>query len=117
MLWALSDPRPDQLLVVTYPYFETSGVLFTEPLTYVAHEEPLSSPDSVSFNHGLAEIITALMEAGLTLTAFEEHDSVPWEALGDAMVQDDRGEFRLRDNPLRLAASYTLQARKAPATT
>jgi hypothetical protein len=28
------------------------------------------------------------------------------------MVADERGEYRLRDQPARLAASYTLQARK-----
>ena len=45
------------------------------------------------FNHGLAEIITALMDAGLRLTAFEEHDSVPWNPLGTAMEEDLRLRF------------------------
>lgn len=36
---------------------------------------------SVEWNHGLAEIVTAVLEAGLELTSLFEHDSVPWEAL------------------------------------
>ena len=112
MLGTLSDPRPDGLLTLEYPYFETEGVHFSETHTYVEHEEPLTSPDAVSFNHGLGEIITALMSAGLHLTALEEHDSVPWNALGDAMEEVGGGEYRLREDPLRLAASYTLQAVK-----
>jgi SAM-dependent methyltransferase len=112
VLWALDDPRPDGLLVVQYPYFETEGVPFSETESYVEHDEPLASPDIVHFNHGLAEIITAVMDAGLTLTAIEEHDSVPWNALGDAMVEVAPNEFRLRDAPERLPASYTLQATK-----
>ncbi|HEX4983534.1 MAG TPA: hypothetical protein VFV63_17640, partial [Ilumatobacteraceae bacterium] len=64
------------------------------------------------FNHGLAEIITAVMTAGLDLIAIEEHDSVPWAALGDQMEQLPNGEFRLIDRPERLPHSYTLQARK-----
>lgn len=112
VLWALSDPRPDGLLVLEYPYFETEGVHFSDPSTYVEHDEPLSSPDIVHFNHGLAQIITALMSAGLDLTSLEEHDTVPWNALGDAMQEIGGGEFRLREGPERLPMTYTLQARK-----
>lgn len=111
MLWALGDPRPDGLLTVEFPYFEVAGgTPFRQETTYVEHEGTLASPDIVHFNHGLGEIITAVMEAGLTLTAFEEHASVPWNAAGDAMVEDERGEWQLREQPERLAASYTLQA-------
>ncbi len=112
MLWALSDPRPDGLLVVEYPYFETMGVPFSEEHSYVDHTEPLTAPDIIHFNHGLAEVITALMAVGMTLIAIEEHDTVPWNALDDAMEEVGGGEYRLRENPARLAATYTLQATK-----
>jgi hypothetical protein len=46
------------------------------------------------------------------VTYFEEHDSVPWNALGDAMVEGELGEWRLRSRPERLAATYTLRATK-----
>jgi SAM-dependent methyltransferase len=111
MLWTLDDPRPDGLAVVTYPYFETAGVRFSEAWTYVDHAEPLASPDIISFNHGLAEIFNALWAAGFEITGFDEHDTVPWPALGDAMHDVGGGEFRLIECPERLAASYTLQAR------
>ncbi len=112
VLWALSDPRPDELLVLEFAYFESAGVHFSDTHSYVAHAEPLESPDMVLFNHGLAQIITALMNAGMRLTSIEEHDTVPWNALGDAMVELDDGEFRLRKSPERLPTSYTLQATK-----
>ena len=115
VLWALSDPRPDGLLVLEFPYFETDGVPFSEPFSYVEHDVPLASPDFVHFNHGLAQVITALMEAGLELIAVEEHDTVPWNPLGDAMAEAGDGEFRLRDGPERLPGTYTLQARKPAA--
>ena len=112
MLWALDDPRPDGLLVLAYPYFETEGVPFSEPVSYVEHAGTLASPDIVHFNHGLAEIITAVMDAGLRLVAIEEHDSVPWNPLGAAMEQSGGGEYRLREAPERLPVTYTLQAVK-----
>jgi SAM-dependent methyltransferase len=114
VLGSLADPRPDGLLVIEYPYFETEGVHFSEEWSYVDHEAPLASPETVQFNHGLAEVITAVMEAGMRLDAIEEHDSVPWNQLGEAMEDDGHGEFRLRSNPRRLPATYTLQATKNP---
>nr|MCU0261732.1 class I SAM-dependent methyltransferase [Ilumatobacteraceae bacterium] len=85
VLWALDDPRPDGLVVLEFPYFETPGTVFTEESTYVDHEGTLASPASVGFNHGLGEIFNAVWDAGLTIDGFVEHDSVPWPALGDQM--------------------------------
>ena len=42
------------------------------------------------WNHGLGEIVTALLDAGMELTMLEEHDSVPWEALPGHMERDRR---------------------------
>ena len=114
VLWSLCDPRPDQLLVIEYPYFETEGgTAFSEPKTYVEHEGDLASPDIVQFNHGLGEILTAVAAAGLRLLSFEEHQSVPWNALDDAMIDTGGEEFVLRVMPERLPASYTLRAEKS----
>jgi SAM-dependent methyltransferase len=112
VLWAIDDPRPDGLVVLAYPYFETEGVAFSEATTYVDHDEPLQAPDIVHFNHGLAEIFNALWDAGLDIIMFVEHDTVPWAALGDQMERVGGGEYRLRDRPERLPATYTLRARK-----
>jgi SAM-dependent methyltransferase len=112
VLWSLSDPRTDGLLAIEYPYFEIEGIRFSEEYSYIAHDEPLTSPDIISFNHGIAEVISALMEVDMRLTAIEEHDSVPWNPLGDAMTDAGSGEYRLRHNPARLPATYTLQAAK-----
>jgi hypothetical protein len=48
----------------------------------------------------------------MTLTALEEHDCVPWEALPGQMQLGADGEWRLRSGPERLPLSYTLQAMK-----
>ena len=53
-----------------------------------------------------------MLDAGLTLTGIEEHDTVPWNPLDEAMELVDGSEYRLRRNPKRLAATYTLQAEK-----
>jgi SAM-dependent methyltransferase len=111
MLWALDEASAPPVL--GYPYFETADpVVLEETDTYVAVEGDLPATRSATWNHGLAEIITALVDRGLSITQFVEHDSVPWNGLPGQMVQDEQEEWRLRDRPERLAASYTLQAVK-----
>jgi SAM-dependent methyltransferase len=112
VLWSLGDPRTDQLLVIEYPYFETEGIHLIEHQSYVDHDEPLASPDIIHFNHGLSEVITALLDAGMYLTAIDEHDTAPGRPLGDMMEDVGQGEYRLRDLPARLPATYTIQATK-----
>src|SRR6478736_8456973 len=55
VLWSLCDPRPDRLLVVEYPYFETDGILFVEHDTY-AGTGAVASPRIIHFNHGLGDL-------------------------------------------------------------
>jgi SAM-dependent methyltransferase len=112
MLLALCDPRPDGLVVVEFPYFENEGTVFVEEKSYVEHEGVLDSPTIVSFNHSLSEVFNALWAAGLTVTIFEEHMTVPWNQLGEAMVDTGDEEFALAHMPERLAATYTLRAEK-----
>jgi SAM-dependent methyltransferase len=111
VMWTLDEQRPDGLLAIEYPYFETAGIPFSETETYVDHDAPLASPDTVSFNHGLAEIFNALWSNGFEITLFEEHDTVPWTALGDQMADRGDGEFQLVDRPERFPHSYTVRAR------
>lgn len=113
MLWSLDERRTDDLLVVHYPYFETEEPI-TEvyPGSYVHTDTTFSSNTSHSWNHGIGEIVTALMKAGLILTMFEEHQCVPWHALPGQMALQGNGEYVLKENPARLPLTYTLQARR-----
>ncbi len=109
MLWAVDENRTDAL-VVGYPYFEQSEPdEFDNPGTYVETDAQFSHTVSRGWNHGLGQIVSAVLAAGLELTMLVEHDSVPWEALPGRM-RGNEGEWRLVDHPERLPLSYTLQA-------
>jgi SAM-dependent methyltransferase len=111
VLWALQYGRPDGLLVLDEPYFELpEPQVYDEPGTYVATDAEFAHTVTHEWNHGLGEIVTALLDAGLTLTGLVEHRSVPWEALPGLMTTVDGGEWRLADRPERLPHTYTLQA-------
>jgi SAM-dependent methyltransferase len=116
MLWAIDETRADGLLVADYPYFEREQPLvWTEGGTYVQTEVSFEHNTTHNWNHGLGEVVSALLRHGLRITGLAEHDSVPWDALPGRMEKLESGEFRLTDRPWRLAHSYTLQAVKEPA--
>lgn len=78
--------------------------------TYVETAAEFEHTVTHEWNQGLGEIVSALLNVGLTITGLVEHDSVPWEAIAGQMVHLPNGEYRLSDRPLRLPHTYTLQA-------
>lgn len=113
VLWSLAAPLRGGELVIDDAYFERAEPTVVEhPSTYVATDATFANNVTHQWNHGIGEVVTALLEQGLELTGLVEHDSVPWEALPGDMEQVGAGEWRLRDRPYRLPHSYTLQAVK-----
>ena len=113
VLWACADPRPDGALILDHPYFEhAEPTVWNSDATYVHVDSVIAHTTTHEWNHGMAEIITALLDAGMTITGFVEHDTVPWDALPGMMHEVETGEWRLIDRPHRLPHTYTLQAVK-----
>jgi 2-polyprenyl-3-methyl-5-hydroxy-6-metoxy-1,4-benzoquinol methylase len=105
---------PGELTIaLELPYWEQAEPLeWNDDVTY-AGPEKVSSPRSVEWNHGIGEIVTAVLDAGLRLTGLVEHDSAPFNAFQGAMTHDPAtGEYRLSKRPERFPASFTLTAVK-----
>ena len=112
MLGTIDDSHAD-LIVVDHPYFERAEpMVFDDGGTYVQTDTKFTATQTHEWSHGLGQTISALLDSGMQLTELVEHDSVPWQALPGHMTQDQLGEWRLTDRPWRLAASFTLQARR-----
>lgn len=114
VLYALNDDRQDAL-VIEHAYFEreTPLVLDSEQ-TYVETDGRLTATITHEWNHGLGEVVSALLRHGMQITGLVEHDSIPWEALPGQMSCDHHGEWRLDRDRWRAPLSYTLQAIKPP---
>lgn len=110
---APSITGPGELtLALELPYFEQAEpMVWTQDFTY-SGDGVVTSPVSHEWNHGLGEIVTAVLDAGLRLTGLVEHDSIPWEAFGGMVEDPATGEWRLADRPERLPGSFTLIAVK-----
>ncbi len=81
MLWAMDDEREDGTLAVRYPYFEVE-----QPITYDTENTytdgpPLKNTRGYEWNHGVGEIVSALIEAGLRIDFLHEHRDLAWRGL------------------------------------
>lgn len=93
VLWSL-DWRDDRELVVRYPYFETEApVASDEPTTY-AGDGTVAHGRTYEWNHGIAEVFTALTDVGLTVTRLREHRELEWQGLPQMALGPD-GLWRL----------------------
>jgi SAM-dependent methyltransferase len=113
VLLATGAPRPDGAVTLEYPYFEqVDGTRWDDGGTYVQTDATFVHNSTIEWNHGLGEIVTALLDHGLELTMLVEHDSVPWDARPGEMEPIGHGELRLRDRPERLPHTFTVAATK-----
>ncbi|MCL1599604.1 MAG: class I SAM-dependent methyltransferase [Actinomycetia bacterium] len=93
VIWALDYERDDDLLVVSEPYFETElPGTWDEPQSY-SGSGTLEHTTTHEWNHGLGEVINALILAGFRIDLVEEHRFLEWPAL-PIMIEED-GRFRM----------------------
>ena len=112
ILNALDDERDDQLLVVEHPYFETPEPTRWEGvLSYTGSDERVAQPVTYEWNHGLGEVVQAVLDAGLRLIRLEEHRELEWRFL-EWMAPTERGGYVLPERPERLPLMYTVEAIK-----
>ena len=109
---ALDFERSDNELVLGRPYFETVEPRTTvESVSYVAGEGTIGHPTRHEWNHGMGEIVSALLDAGLRLTMLREHPVGTWP-FGPPLVKGDDGWWRHPGGPEMVPLMYTLQAVK-----
>lgn len=63
---------------------------------------------SVSWNHGLAEVIGSLLQQGLQLKQFHEYDYSPYDCFAHT-VEIEKGKFRIRHLENFIPMMYTLE--------
>ena len=111
-LATIDDLRDDQLLVMRHPYFNTGKpVRWDEPGTYTDGGEDLVNTVTYEWPHSLGDVLGALLDVGLRITAFEEHDTLEWQFV-DWMVQVEGGRWALPEGRERLPMMYSVKAVK-----
>jgi SAM-dependent methyltransferase len=112
VLWSLDWRQADEMLVVRHPYFETADpVPWDDDSTY-AGSGTVAHARTYEWNHGIGEIVTALLGVGFTIDLFEEHRTCAWEGLPHTSRGED-GLYRLPEHQRDLVPlMYSLRAVK-----
>ena len=103
--------EPGELRLV-YPYWEHATPLtFEVKGSYADRDAEVHDQVEHSWDHGLGEIVTALIEAGLVVTALVEHPFLDWKV--DFLVEDEAGKYRLPPGTAgELPLMFSLKATK-----
>lgn len=101
-----ADGRPGFFV----PYFHRDALIQDDHRDYADPNARLRNTRTHQFMHPLAEVVMALLNAGLRLEFLHEHDHVPWKMFS-SLVDNGAGEYRWPDRPW-LPLSYSLRAIK-----
>ncbi|ACU76554.1 Methyltransferase type 12 [Catenulispora acidiphila DSM 44928] len=95
---------------VAYDYFDRSPQVWDEPGTYADFEAPTEKNVSVEFSHGIGEIVSSLIGAGLRLEFLHEFDMTLFQRFRALERRD--GVYRLPEGTPRVPLMFSLRAAK-----
>ncbi|MGH6955770.1 MAG: class I SAM-dependent methyltransferase [Caulobacteraceae bacterium] len=96
-------------LTVRWPWDSSEPITEEGDLDYTGAR--VSANRTTGHLHGLARVLGATLDAGLTIRGFSEGDRVPWKAL-DRLVRIDRDYWALPSDLPSIPLNFTLQAVK-----
>ena len=99
-------------LVVTYPVSRTGAggaLAFSDDESYAGDGRPLVNKQTFEWIHSLSHVLTSLLDAGLTLEFFHEHDTLAWRMV-PSMVPSPGNMFKLPEGMIGPSLSFSLMA-------
>ena len=106
VLWMFDD----KFQSIKYRYFNSGPIEELESGTYADRKAPLSQK-SITWNHGIAEILNPLIMSGLRIDSFREYDFSPYDCF-DQTVQIAPGKYRIAPLKDRVPMLFSLTASK-----
>lgn len=93
---------------VGYNYFNTGAINEVEEGTYADRDAKLHS-EYVGWNHSMAELLSALLNIGLTLKTFQEIDYSPYNCFRHT-EEFEPGKFRIKHLENKIPMVYAIEA-------
>lgn len=105
-IWMFDDNHD----TVFYNYFNSDPIIESQSGTYAQKDSEIEV-QHISWNHGLSEVVSSLLNQGLTLRHFKEYDFSPYNCFR-GMQEDGPKEFRITKFGNKMPLMYTLIAEK-----
>jgi len=112
MALSLVQKNAEDPLIPGWPYFEHAApTVVDEEGTYANKQAKLAHTRTHEWAHPFQQIFGALIEAGLQIEMFHEHDRIAWQ-LWPCLEYDGNRMYRLPKDRMPLPLSFSLRARK-----
>ncbi|UKJ07871.1 class I SAM-dependent methyltransferase [Solitalea lacus] len=95
---------------INYSYFNADPIIEITQGSYADKEAEITN-QSISWNHSLSEIFTALLTHGLQIKTFKEFDYSPYNCFSN-MEEFEAGKFRIKSIGNKLPMVYAIEATK-----
>lgn len=100
----------EKLEKISYDYFNTEVIVEDSTSTYTDNDAILEYQE-VNWNHSIGEVLSALINAGLTIEAFAEYDYSPYPCFQN-LEEVEKGRWRFNHIDKLIPIVYSLRARK-----
>lgn len=100
----------DDFTTVLYRYFTDEPIVESISGTYADRDAEIQI-NTVSWNHGLAEVVSSLLDRGLQMKHFEELDTSPYNC-ARGMIEVAPKLYRIEKFGAKLPLMYTLKMEK-----
>jgi len=107
VLWMFND----DFQRIEYKYSDTQPILEDLTGTYTDRNASINNK-SVTWNHGLAKVVDALIKKGLTISDFQEYDYSPYDCFENT-VRVEEGKFQIKGLEGIIPMVYSITAIKA----
>jgi SAM-dependent methyltransferase len=105
----IADVFADEDLTIEHDYFQSEPFNFDDPGTYADLEAHTEHNRTEEWQHTLGDVVSAVIEAGLTLEFLHEHDYTLFPRW--PFLEKDGDSYRMPAGRPRLPLMYSLRAR------
>ena len=95
---------------VQYRYFTSDAIVETETGTYTDRDAPIKS-DSITWNHGIGEVVNSLITNDLEINVLNEYDYSPYNCFNKT-VKISENKFRIKHLENKIPMVYAIVATK-----
>lgn len=110
--WTLNDDDASPLSI-KYPYFQdpAAPISFETDVSYADPEVKISHTKTYDWNHSISAVVSALIEAGLTVIGLDEYETCVWQYIPQ-MVEVEPGLWKLPEQYPRFPFRFSVTAVK-----
>ena len=95
---------------IQYRYFTSDAIIETETGTYTDRNAPIKSK-SITWNHGIGEVVNSLITNGLVINSLNEYDYSPYNCFNKT-VEISENKFGIKHLKNKIPMIYSIVATK-----